>query len=91
MLKDKAQPIVVDELSGRIDEVDENRKESCAIFADALAAFRNQSWMKQGKVSSPERNLGYRRPAYFYLKLCDRFKKISPGETWHGVIALDEK
>jgi hypothetical protein len=25
MLKDKAQPIVVDELSGRIDEVDENR------------------------------------------------------------------
>jgi len=26
MLKDKAQPIVVDELTGRIDEVDENRK-----------------------------------------------------------------
>jgi hypothetical protein len=25
MLKDKAQPTVVDELSGRIDEVDENR------------------------------------------------------------------
>jgi len=45
MLKDKAQPIVVDELSGRIDEVDENRKESCAMFADALAAFRKQSCM----------------------------------------------
>jgi len=27
----------------------------------------------------------------FNLKLCDRFKKIFPGETWHGVIALDEK
>ena len=45
MLKDKAQLIVVDELSGRIDEVDENRKESYAMFADALAAFREQSWM----------------------------------------------
>jgi hypothetical protein len=43
------------------------------------------------ETSSPERNLGYRRPAYFYLKLCDGFKKISPGETWDGVIALDEK
>jgi hypothetical protein len=26
---------------------------SWAIFADALAAFRKQSWMKQEKVSSP--------------------------------------
>ena len=91
MLKGKAQPIVVHELLGRIDEVDENRKESCAIFADALAAFRNQSWLKQGKVSSPERNLGYRWAAHFSLKRCDEFKKTSPGETWDGVIALDEK
>jgi len=61
------------------------------MFSDALAAFRKQSWMKQGKVSSPERNLGYRWSRHFYLKLCDEFKKISPGETWDGVIALDEK
>jgi hypothetical protein len=46
MLKDKAQPIVVDELTSRIDEVDENQEESCAIFDDALAAFRKQPWMK---------------------------------------------
>jgi hypothetical protein len=81
MLKDKAQPTVVDELSGRIDEVDENQKESSRYSLMLLLS----------ETSSPERNLGYRRPAYFYLKLCDRFKKIFPGETWYGVIALDEK
>ena len=42
MLKDKAQPIVVDELSGRIDEVDENRKES-SRYSLTLFAFRKQS------------------------------------------------
>ena len=61
----------MDELSGRLDEVDENRKESRAKFDDALAAFKEQSWWKPGKVSSPERNLGYRRPAYFYFKALD--------------------
>ncbi len=40
MLKDKAQPIVVDELSGRIDEVDENQKEY-AILLLAIANSEN--------------------------------------------------
>ena len=76
MLKDKAQPIVVDELLGRIDEVDENRKESSRYSLMLLLS----------ETSSPERNLGYRRPAYFYLKLCDRFKKIS---SWRNMARRD--
>jgi adenylate cyclase len=92
MLKGKAQPIVVYELLGRIDEVDENRKESCAMFTDALAAFRRQSWdeakEKFHRLSEISATDG---PAHFYLKLCDEFKKTSPGETWDGVIVLEEK
>lgn len=41
MLKDKAQPIVVDELSGRIDEVDENRKESSRYSLTLLPLSEN--------------------------------------------------
>ena len=92
MLKGKAQPIVVYELLGRIDEVDEKSKESCAMFTDALAAFRRQSWdeakEKFHRLSEVSATDG---PAHFYLKLCDEFKKTSPGETWDGVIALEEK
>jgi hypothetical protein len=64
MLKDKAQPIVVDEPSGRIDEADENRKESPRYSLMLLLS----------ETSSAERNLGHTR-ARLFLKLCDVFKK----------------
>ena len=41
MLKGKAQPIVVYELSGRTDEVDENRKESARFFLMLLPLSEN--------------------------------------------------
>lgn len=41
MLKGMAQPIVVYELSSRIDEVDENRKESARFFLMLLPLSEN--------------------------------------------------
>ena len=81
MLKDKAQPILVDELSGRINEGDENRKESSRYSLMLLPLSENSS----------EQNLGYRRPAYFYLSSAIDSKRSLLEETWHGVIALDQK
>jgi adenylate cyclase len=92
MLKGKAQPIVVHELLGSLDEADDERKKSCEIFADALSAFRRQSWdeaqekfQRAGAVSETD------GPAHFYLKLCEEYKKTPPKDTWDGVIVLEEK
>jgi len=41
MLKGKPHPIAVYELSGRIDEVDENRKESARFFLMLLPLLEN--------------------------------------------------
>lgn len=92
MLKGKAEPIVVHELLGGVQDVDESRKRSCEIFADALGAFRRRSWdeaaEKFQRVSEISATDG---PADFYLKLCDEYKKTPPPETWDGIIALEEK
>jgi adenylate cyclase len=91
-LKGKAQPIVVYELLGRIDEADQKQKESAEMFAQALSVFRRQAWDEAKemfeRLPAPSENGG---PAHFYLKLCDEYKKTPPSETWDGVIVLEEK
>ena len=92
MLKGKAQPIVVHELLGRSDEADEKQKKSCAIFAEAIDAFRNQAWdVAAEKFHHAIENSESDGPAHFYLKLCDEYKRTPPGDAWDGVIALEEK
>ena len=92
MLKGKAEPMVVHELLGGLDGADDKQKKSCEIFADALGAFRRRSWdeaeEKFQRASEQSESDG---PAHFYLKLCDEYKANPPGETWDGVIALEEK
>jgi adenylate cyclase len=92
IFKGKAQPIVVHELLGSLEEADDKRKKSCEIFADALGAFRRRSWdeaeEKFHRASDPSEADG---PARFYLKLCEQYKTNPPEETWEGVIILDEK
>jgi adenylate cyclase len=92
MLKGKAQPIVVHELFGRTEEIDEGQKEFCEMFAEALGAFRRRAWDEAEdmflRVSPIDAADG---PAHFYLKLCAEYKKNPPPETWDGVIVLQEK
>ena len=90
MLKGKAQPIV--HLLGRPENVDEKHKKSAEQFADALGAFRRQTW-DEAKEKFTWRLQTPRTMARlsFNLKLCDEYKRTPPPETWDGVIALDEK
>jgi adenylate cyclase len=92
VLKGKAQPIVVHELLGRIDEADGQKKKACDLFAEALGAFRNRSWdaarEKFHEVLESSETDG---PAHFYVKLCEQYKKNPPEETWEGAIPLEEK
>ena len=91
-LKGKAQPIVVHELLGSLEEADDRQKRSCEIFADALAAFRRQSWDEaEEKFQRAIENSQTDGPARFYTKLCQECKALPPGEGWDGVIVLEEK
>jgi adenylate cyclase len=92
LLKGKAQPIVVHELLGHLEESDEKQKQACAIFADALAAFRRRSWDEaKGKFQRALENWENDGPAHFYIKLCEQYRKTPPEELWEGAIALEEK
>jgi adenylate cyclase len=91
LLKGKAQPIVVHEILCLVEESNEKQKQACAIFAEALAAFRSRSWNEaaekfhqamDGSVSDG--------PARFYMNLCETYKRTPPRE-WDGVVAVEEK
>lgn len=91
-LKGKAQPIVVHELLGRVEEADETKKKACEVFASGLAAFRRQSWDEAAekfldllKISETD------GPASFYVTRCEEYKKNPPEGGWDGAIALEEK
>ena len=91
MLKGKAEPIIVYELLDG-NGADDKQKQSCEIFAGALAAFRRRSWdeseekFKQLIQISPTDG-----PARFYLNMCAQNKAKPPDDDWDGVILLEEK
>lgn len=92
MLKGKAQPIVVHELLGCVEEADEKKKKSCEMFASALAAFRSQSWDEAAeKFLVLLKHSETDGPARFYLKRCEEYKKNPPEGAWDGVVSLEEK
>jgi adenylate cyclase len=92
LLKGKAEPIVVYELLRGASEADEAQKNGCAIFAEALQAFRQQSWRvakaKFHQDMETSREFG---PSNYYLKLCEQYEKNPPREGWDGVVELEEK
>ena len=69
-----------------------NRTGACAIFAEALQAFRRQSWdVAKAKFHQHTKNSGEYGLSNYYLKLCEQYEKNPPGEGWDGVIDLEEK
>jgi adenylate cyclase len=91
-LKGKAQPVVIHELLSQTEESNEKQKKAVGIFAEALAAFRRQSWDEAAeKFYHAIENSETDGPARFYLKLCEQYKQNPPQGAWDGVIPLDEK
>jgi adenylate cyclase len=65
-LKGKVKPIVAHELVCRTEESDEKRRGACAIFAEAMGAFRRQSWDEAiGKFYQCIENLEEDGPSLF--------------------------
>ena len=91
-LAGKIKPVVVYELLGRKQEVEKKVKSACAIFGEALDAFKRQSWDEaREKFSESLEKLGEDGPSRFYMKLCEDYKQNPPGEQWDGVVRMEKK
>jgi adenylate cyclase len=91
-LKGKAQALVVHELFCRMEESEERQKKACAIFSEALRAFRRQSWDEASdKFHQALRHAATDGPALYYINLCEQYKRNPPEGEWEGVIPLEEK
>jgi adenylate cyclase len=88
----KIKPVVVHELLGRLEESDSTLRNACAVFAQALGAFRRQSWDEAiEKFNQSIEAFGEDGPSRFYLRHCENYKKNPPGEPWDAVIHMEKK
>jgi adenylate cyclase len=91
-LKGKVKPIVIHELLCRIEECDEQQKDTFAIFAEAMRAFRRQSWDEA--IDLFDTSLKKRKadgPSNFYLQLCETYRADPPETNWDCTVILNEK
>ena len=91
-LKGKAKPIVAYELIGLRETSEEKQIRACDVFAEALSAFREQSWDEaKEKFSQVIEILGKDGLSVFYMNMCERYKENQPVESWGGVIHMEDK
>lgn len=91
-LKGKAQVLVAHELFCRMEESEERQKKACAIFSEALRAFRRRSWDEANdKFHQAVQHSATDGPALYYITLCKQYKRNPPEGAWEGVIPLEEK
>lgn len=92
-LKGKGKPLGLHELVNRSEQVEQTQRETCAIFAEGLAAFRNRSWDQARAAFQQCIDLTDKDgPSQFYLPLCDQYLKTPPSEeSWDAVVTLEKK
>ena len=88
----KSKPVTVYELMSRIEESSEQQKDLCTIFAQGLKAYYKQSWQEAIKAFYESIKIHEKDgPSTYYLQLCKKYSANPPGETWDGLIHLENK
>ncbi|OEU51551.1 MAG: hypothetical protein BA872_00130 [Desulfobacterales bacterium C00003060] len=92
LLVGKSKSITVHELICRVEEFNEQQRELCETFTEALNAFRRQSWEEAIQGFSESMKL-YEKdgPSSFYIALCEKYRENPPGKMWNGLVSLDKK
>jgi adenylate cyclase len=94
-LKGKINPISVYELVCRMEDSNEQQRIKCVTFSKVLDPFRRGSWEEAeeaiGKFQESIKSLGKDGPSLFFLNLCKKYGKSPPGESWDGVVSMEEK
>jgi adenylate cyclase len=78
-----------------MEESNEQQRITCLTFPKVIDAFRRGSWEEVeeaiGKLQESIKNPGEDGPSLFFLNLCKKYKKSPPGESWNGVVPMEEK
>ena len=92
LLSGKSKPVVLHELICLQDESSEKQRNLCGLFAEALRAFRGQSWEKViDKFNASLQISEQDGPSLFYLGLCEKYRENPPSDGWDGLVRLDKK
>jgi adenylate cyclase len=88
----KSKPVDVYEILTRTEESNGKLRDACAIFAEALAAYRRRSWDEAiEKFRQSIEKSGQDGPSSFYITLCENYKRNPPQEAWDQVVHIDRK
>jgi adenylate cyclase len=85
---------VVHELICRLGESNKQQRSLCALFAEALSAYRGQAWEEAiEKFSEIIRSSSHKEdgPSLFYVKLCEQYREKPSGAAWDGVVRMMRK
>jgi adenylate cyclase len=92
LLAGKSKPLVVHGLFCPKEDTDEAHQRACAFFAEALMAFRKQSWDEAiEKFDRAGECFGQDGPSAFYVRLCREYRANPPGPLWDGAVHMDKK
>jgi adenylate cyclase len=92
LMSGKSKPIVLYELICLKDESSEKHRNLCDFFAEALRAYRGQSWEKAIDKFKASLQISKKDgPSLFYLRLCEKYKENPPGERWDGLVRFHKK
>ncbi len=88
-LTGKAQPITIYELMCHTQHATALQHKICQLFAEALAAFKDQKWTEAIQNFSAILDIhASDGPAQFYLNLCDTKKNRRRSDVLHGITPI---
>ena len=88
-LTGKAQPITIHELMCHTQHATALQHKICQLFAEALAAFKDQKWTEAIQNFSGILDIhASDGPAQFYLNLCDTKKNRRRSDVLHGITPI---
>jgi adenylate cyclase len=92
LLPGKSKPIAVSELLCASEDADDSARESCALFAAALADYAARRW---AQAQAGFQRLCELNPAdgaaAFYLGLCERCLSAPPDSAWCATVRVETK
>lgn len=88
----KVKPVTVHELVAHVSVADERQRKACKDFAQALDAYKRQSWDEvMDRFAQYIEEFGDDGPARFYLRQCVKCRENPSGEPWDAVVCVEEK
>jgi adenylate cyclase len=92
ILAGKSKPVEVCELICKAEEVIEEQKSLCRVFARGIDAYQRQSWGEAIDLFEGALKLDNTDgPSRFFLALSEKYRADPPATHWDGTVYLNKK